>query len=1111
MILRKLTAAVILLLGTTSMWGQTWSQIDKIVASDRQPGDHFSSASQASYGVSIYGDYAIAGAPNDDHSGFQDAGSAYVYRRDANCNWVQMQKLVAPIPNTSDYFGYAVAIFGNFIVVSGRNDDEDENELNTMSGSGSAYIFENISGVWTFTQKIVASDREVGGAFGHDLDITARRIIVGAWGDDQGGGVPYSINSGAAYIFRYNGATWTEVQKLTASDRSDHDWFGVSVAISGEYAIVGAHQEDEDAAGLNTMTSSGSAYMFEFNGSSWSQVDKITSSDRGANEYFGLAVDIDFDRAIVGARSDAQDENGANSMTAAGSAFVFKRDPGSGMWLPEDKLDASDRASGDRFGYSVGISGSLAIVGAALEDHNATGGATLSGAGSAYTFQLSGSAWNQTQKIVANDRNTYDWFGGSSAIFKDRIIVGASDEDEDDSPVPGNTMAESGSAYVYEIAQTPATQPTISASSTTFCPGTTITLSVSSGSLNNAANWQWYTGSCNGTIVGTGNSINVTPGTTTTYYVNGVGGCVSPGPCGSITLTVAPEQWHQTTENTQGNDITNDVITDNNGNVYVCGSYFEKTTLNGGGNPDIIISTGVGPQWGSYVAMYDGCGNLKWEAHTTGSKDNYGNSITLDESNGVVYVAGDYVSNLQFVSGACTPSGAIFATGANRGYVAAFNMSNGCPLSLDPVIEDTYTSLSAITINEGNGDIFVGGHATPNTGGTIYRSFVHKYTPGGGGIGGIVANIASSNMGTFNNKVNDLDFDENNQWLWGIGDFETEIEFFPGFGPFTVIIPGTTAQDAYLITYEDAGGALNPILNRRGNAQIFMSGEGISVDPYTGNPYFTGTYRDAVNTPFQFGTVNNLPGSAGFSGYMIGFDLSGGAGWSRFATVPTSHAYGSSVSCDGNYIYFSGNFNRDNIDIQAVGSFPYTVSGVALPNNHVYLACYEDNGTGVWGNVTEDPSSNTAVHESMSIRGDGNGNVYTVGRYHEKMDYFFSSGTPVLVSSGAGDNGFILHADQSNGDLFKTAGEDVSTQAFEGDFTVYPNPTTGRISGVLESYDVNRNYTLTVWNSLGQRLGEFKLISEQINVDLSAYDNGLYLIRVSDGETVQSVKVIKTR
>jgi hypothetical protein len=222
---------------------------------------------------------------------------------------------------------------------------------------------------------------------------------------------------------------WNQIIKAAANDRGAVDQFGYSVAISGDYAIVGANSEDEDALGAATLGDVGSAYIFVRSGSTWSQQQKIVASDRAASDLFGTSVAISGDYAIVGADREDEDTSGAATLSFAGSAYIFARS--GNTWTQQQKIVASDRAADDFFGKSVAISGDYAIVGADREDEDTSGAATLSGAGSAYIFVRTGSSWTQQQKIVASDRAASDFFGNSVAISGDYAIVGAPFEDED--------------------------------------------------------------------------------------------------------------------------------------------------------------------------------------------------------------------------------------------------------------------------------------------------------------------------------------------------------------------------------------------------------------------------------------------------------------------------------------------------------------------------------------------------------------------------------------------------------------------------------------------------------------------------------------------------------
>ena len=156
-------------------------------------------------------------------------------------------------------------------------------------------------------------------------------------------------------------AAQCESAKLLASDGAVGDQFGTSVSISGDVAVVGAVRDDAP------LSNSGSAYIFRFTGLSWVQEAKLTASDGAADDQFGTSVSISGDVIVVGAFFD--DDNGRFS----GSAYVFQEPPGGWVTMTETaKLTASDGAAGDLFGFSVSVSGDVAVVGAQLHDDNGT-------------------------------------------------------------------------------------------------------------------------------------------------------------------------------------------------------------------------------------------------------------------------------------------------------------------------------------------------------------------------------------------------------------------------------------------------------------------------------------------------------------------------------------------------------------------------------------------------------------------------------------------------------------------------------------------------------------------------------------------------------------------
>lgn len=451
-IVTKLLICIIIILSNTTSFAQNWDEVIKITNSDREIGDLFGGA------VAISGNYAIVGAYTEDEDAtgmntLNNSGSAYLFERDANGNWVEMQKIVASDRGDGDRFGSAVAISGDYAIVGAFFEDEDLTGGNTLTYSGSCYIFEKDgSGSWSEVQKIVAPVRAADDRFGYSVSISGNQILVGAYfEDDDAAEVNTSYRAGSAYIYERDGTgVWGFAQKIVASDREANDEFGKSVAIYDNYIIVGAYHEDDDVAGNNSLNHSGSAYIYEKNGAGvWNEVQKIVAADRGEDDGFGVSVAISNNYVIIGALYEDEDTLNGNTFSNAGSAYVFERD-GSGSWNEAQKIVASDRASDDEFGYSVSISEDFAIVGANYEDEDTLNGNTLSDAGSAYIYKRDGSGnWNEYQKIVASERAVEDYFGFSVAISGDYIIVGAYLEDED--ATGGNTLNLAGAAYIHEL------------------------------------------------------------------------------------------------------------------------------------------------------------------------------------------------------------------------------------------------------------------------------------------------------------------------------------------------------------------------------------------------------------------------------------------------------------------------------------------------------------------------------------------------------------------------------------------------------------------------------------------------------------------------------------
>ena len=378
----------------------TFSEEKKILPSDPGNSDEFGNS------VAISGKYAIVGAQrNDINNSNVDSGSAYIF--DVTTG-TQLHKLVADDESANTSFGWSVAISGNYAIVGRKYDDP----TGSLSQSGSAYIFDVTTG--TQLHKLTAgSDAGQGHQFGYSVGIDGNYAIVGEIeGNDDN--IVQGSSTGAAYIF--NVTTGARVHKLNASDSTGSDEFGTSVAISGNYAIVGAPMND------NQGNNSGSAYIF--NVTTGAEVHFINESLLSADDHSGFSVAISGNYAIVGARYDDDAGN------ASGSACVYNVTTGSRVV----KLTASDAGSNDYFGYSVAISGIYAIVGGYLDDD---GGSQT---GSAWIFDVT--TGTQIKKITASDAVAYNYLGKSVAISGTYAIVGSVGDD-------GGASSDGGSAYIF--------------------------------------------------------------------------------------------------------------------------------------------------------------------------------------------------------------------------------------------------------------------------------------------------------------------------------------------------------------------------------------------------------------------------------------------------------------------------------------------------------------------------------------------------------------------------------------------------------------------------------------------------------------------------------------
>ncbi|MCH8047157.1 MAG: FG-GAP repeat protein [Planctomycetes bacterium] len=369
----------------------------KLTASDLAADDNFGES------VGISGNTAVVGA-HGGNSAIFDEGAAYLF--DVTTG-KELFKLAGSDILPGDMFGRAVAISGSTAIVGsrGRGDPDGPGSL------GVAYLFDVSTGRERF--KLSPSDGNLVNLFGLSVGIDGNTAIVGT-------GADFEVNDGFGAAYLFDVTTGEERLRLTPSDNPEE--FGYAVGISGNTAIVGARSADGEERGT------GAVYVFD--ATTGEQRFKLTASDGKFRDVFGDTVGISGNRAIVGARF--QDEAGIN----AGAAYVFDVTTGEQLF----KLTASDGEADDRFGWSVAIDGTTAIVGARLDDD---GGIN---AGAAYLFDvISG---EELAKLTASDADEADFFG-SVAIDGSVSIVGAWRNDD--------PASNTGAAYLFHSIPEPST------------------------------------------------------------------------------------------------------------------------------------------------------------------------------------------------------------------------------------------------------------------------------------------------------------------------------------------------------------------------------------------------------------------------------------------------------------------------------------------------------------------------------------------------------------------------------------------------------------------------------------------------------------------------------
>ncbi|MEO6720065.1 MAG: hypothetical protein ABIN67_06850 [Ferruginibacter sp.] len=334
--------------------------------------------------VSISGNYAIVGANKDDIGVNTDQGSASIYQYNGS-NWVLMQKITDATGAANDQFGTSVFISGNVAIIGANFDDVGAN-----ADQGSVSIYQNNGGTWVLAKKITDATGEANDQFGVSVSLSGNYAIIGAYLDDGAAGA----DQGSASIYQYNGSTWVLMQKILDATGAASDQFGISVSISGNFAIAGADFDDGAAS------NQGSASIFQYNGSSWVLLQKIIDANGGLGYKFGHSVSLSGNYALVGSPTSFFFESSVSFYQYSGTA-----------WLLMQRTKNNTGYGSTSFGTSVSISGDYAIVGDGFDNIGVN-----SAQGSATIYKRLGLGWGKLQYVTDPVGTQTEWFGLQAAI-----------------------------------------------------------------------------------------------------------------------------------------------------------------------------------------------------------------------------------------------------------------------------------------------------------------------------------------------------------------------------------------------------------------------------------------------------------------------------------------------------------------------------------------------------------------------------------------------------------------------------------------------------------------------------------------------------------------------
>lgn len=394
-------ALFIFILGVMPVFAQ-YSQEAKMVSENRE--------SRAEYGtsVAILNNYAVVGTSRENVA----SGAAYVYHKDTNGDWSFLQSFTAPDPNMGAEYGGGAKLNDDIMVIAAGRAD-----VGGMERVGALYVYQRNGASWEYDTKLIANDYSSEAKMGMNptsLALEGSTIVAGAPGEN--------LWTGSVYVFEKSGGNWSQIQKIISPNPQPNDIFGIGVSLNGDYMVIGASEEDNTKGAAHI-------YMKNSNGQ-WEHKQRITASDAMVQAYFGTSVSISNTSIAVGAYGHAGGE---------GATYIYEAD-GAGIWVETQKIRASSPSSEANFGWNCILKNNYLIVSAPHPYGSEKG--------EVYVYQRNSGPFTEIQKVESSDLAAEDFYGWNIEMDSNQLIVGAPWEDEDLNG--GNTIDRAGSAYIFK-------------------------------------------------------------------------------------------------------------------------------------------------------------------------------------------------------------------------------------------------------------------------------------------------------------------------------------------------------------------------------------------------------------------------------------------------------------------------------------------------------------------------------------------------------------------------------------------------------------------------------------------------------------------------------------